>query len=44
MPEYLTQKEAFGKCKRGGRFINTEQIDKEGNLNSEDTTASPTSV
>ena len=29
MPEYLTQKEAFGKCKREGKIIITEQVDKE---------------
>ena len=29
MPEYLTQKEAFGKCKREGRIIITEQVDEE---------------
>ncbi len=29
MPEYLTQDEAFGKCKREGRFIVTEHVDKE---------------
>ena len=27
MPEYLTQKEVFGKCKMEGRFIITEQVD-----------------
>ena len=29
MPEYLTQKEAFFKCKKEGRFIVTEEIDLE---------------
>jgi hypothetical protein len=29
MPEYLTQKEAFLKCKKEGRFIVTEEIDLE---------------
>ena len=29
MPEYLTQKEAFFKCKKEGRFIVTEEIDIE---------------
>lgn len=29
MPEYLTQKEAFGKCKREGKIIVTEQVDEE---------------
>ena len=29
MPEYLTQKEAFGKCKTGGKFIIIEQADEE---------------
>lgn len=29
MPEYLTQKEAFGKCKREGKIIITEQVDEE---------------
>ena len=29
MPEYLTQKEAFLKCKREGKFIFTEQVDEE---------------
>jgi len=28
MPEYLTQKEAFMKCKKEGRFIITEETDK----------------
>lgn len=29
MPEYLTQKEAFTKCKKEGKFIVTEEIDIE---------------
>lgn len=29
MPKYLTQKEAFMKCKKEGKFIVTEEIDKE---------------
>ena len=29
MPEYLTLKEAFGKCKREGKIIITEQVDEE---------------
>ena len=29
MPEYLTQKEAFGKCKREGKIIIIEQADEE---------------
>lgn len=29
MPEYLTQKEAFGKCKREGKIIIIEQVDEE---------------
>jgi len=29
MPEYLTRKEAFGKCKREGKIIITEQVDEE---------------
>lgn len=29
MPEYLTQKEAFGKCKREGRFIIIEHVDED---------------
>jgi len=29
MPKYLTQKEAFSKCKKEGRFIVTEEIDLE---------------
>ncbi len=29
MPEYLTQKEAFGKCKREGKFIIIEQVDED---------------
>ncbi len=29
MPEYLTQKEAFLKCRKDGRFIVTEDIDSE---------------
>lgn len=29
MPEYLTQKEAFLKCKREGAFIVTEEVDLE---------------
>lgn len=29
MPEYLTQKEAFTKCKKEGRFIVPEEIDVE---------------
>ena len=29
MPEYLTQKEAFGKCKREGKIIITEQVGEE---------------
>jgi hypothetical protein len=29
MPEYLTQKEAFLKCKKEGRFIVTEEVDLE---------------
>ena len=29
MPEYLTQKEAFSKCKKEGRFIVIEEIDLE---------------
>ena len=29
MPEYLTQKEAFLKCKKEGRFIIVEQVDEE---------------
>src|SRR3989338_1766410 len=29
MPEYLTQKEAFVKCKREGKIIITEQVDEE---------------
>ena len=28
MPEYLTQKEAFGKCKREGKFIIIESTDE----------------
>ncbi len=28
MPKYLTQKEAFMKCKKEGRFIITEEVDK----------------
>jgi hypothetical protein len=29
MPEYLTQEEAFMKCRKEGRFIVTENIDQE---------------
>jgi len=29
VPKYLTQKEAFMKCKKEGKFIVTEEIDKE---------------
>ena len=29
MPEYLTQKEAFSKCKKEGKFIVAEEIDLE---------------
>ena len=29
MPKYLTQKEAFMKCKKEGKFIATEEINKE---------------
>ena len=29
MPKYLTQKEAFNKCKTEGKFIVTEETDKE---------------
>mgnify|MGYP001578099667 FL=1 len=29
MPKYLTQEEAFMKCEKEGRFIVTEEIDKE---------------
>lgn len=29
MPKYLTQKEAFMKCKKEGKFIVTEEIDKD---------------
>lgn len=29
MPKYLTQEEAFTKCRKGGKFIVTEGIDKE---------------
>ncbi|MBI3037263.1 hypothetical protein HYY73_05975 [Candidatus Woesearchaeota archaeon] len=29
MPEYLTQKEAFGKCKTEGKFIIIEQINED---------------
>jgi hypothetical protein len=29
MPKYLTQDEAFTKCKKGGNFIVTEGVDKE---------------
>src|SRR3989338_4441628 len=28
MPEYLTQKEAFGKCKREGKIIIIDQVDE----------------
>ena len=28
MPKYLTQEEAFNKCKKEGMFIVTEQVDK----------------
>ena len=29
MPKYLTQKEAFDKCKKQGKFVVTEETDKE---------------
>ena len=29
MPKYLTQEEAFGKCKKEGKFIVIEEINKE---------------
>lgn len=29
MPKYLTQKEAFNRCKKEGRFLVTEDVDKE---------------
>ena len=29
MPKYITQKEAFTKCKKEGKFIVMEEIDKE---------------